>query len=157
MPRRRAARRRAAVAEVPPLRHADTLELLDRQSVSCEPWPGVRLDDVVDLFDAAGGFSAGELLAGLGTLFQEVLFPERAAAEHAARSRLHRHLDLTFVIGEIDAGGEEDPRPFRRRIELAKVLLKLLVGLASQRAGEFRLVDIAEAAELASTLEYGVG
>src|SRR5438094_2617703 len=104
MPRRRALRRGSTVAEVPAFRRADLAQLFHCQPVTGIPRPCARLDEIVDLLHPAGRFLPGELLAGLRALLQEVLLPERAAAEHAAGPGLHRHLDLALVIREIDTG-----------------------------------------------------
>ena len=44
-----------------------------------------------------------------------------------ARACLHRHLHLLFVIGEIDAGAEQDPGCFAGFVQFVQVFLELAV------------------------------
>src|ERR1041385_1124707 len=94
--RRPARRLRAAapVAEEPTLIGVHVADVVHRQAVALEPRHALAHDDVVDLLDAVDRFRRGPLFARLLAILEEVLFPERPAAEDAAGAGRHRHAHL---------------------------------------------------------------
>src|SRR5579883_932039 len=73
-----------AVAEEPAFGGPDAVQVFERQAVALEPRRRLGFHDLVDLADAVGRLAASEALAGRGAFLEEVFFPERPAAQHAA-------------------------------------------------------------------------
>src|SRR5207245_330995 len=90
-------------------------------------------------------------------VLEEVFLPERAAAQDSGGAGLQGHLHLLEIIRVIDARRQQYPGPLAGRVQRLEVAAELVVRLVAQRAGELRLVDVAEPAELPGRFDDRLG